>query len=61
MLANAAQGANKVPLAYADYLTRWWVALLRACELKLAGLEIPVNSFGSPADILFSEEICHLT
>lgn len=55
VLNTAARNAGMDPLAYADLLTRWWVALLRACELKLDGREIPTNEWSGPAECLFAD------
>lgn len=55
VLADAAQRAGQAVLPYADFLTRWWVALLRTCELKLDGREIPTNEWGGPAECLLAD------
>lgn len=55
LLAMPARQAGMDPLKYADFLTRWWVALLRTCELKLDGREIPTNEWGGPAECLLAD------
>ena len=55
LLAPAARQAGKDAASYADYLTRWWLALLRTCELRQEGREVPVDAHGGPAKSLFAE------